>query len=200
VLYSYVVRWDHGFAPNPFHGFCTVATCKPSIRKKAKEGHWVLGTGGAKRGYAGKAIFLMRITKIETFDSYWLGERYKSKKPTMNGSLEQRFGDNIYHRDAAGVWVQADSRHSWDGDSNDINLKRDTAKTDRVLVSDKFTYWGENAPTIPAHLKEFVISRPGWKDDFSQERVAELVAWAKTEGGPGLLGDPIEWKYERYWR
>lgn len=34
VLFSYIVRWDHGFAPNPFHGICSLATCKPGIRKK----------------------------------------------------------------------------------------------------------------------------------------------------------------------
>jgi hypothetical protein len=34
MLYSYVVRWDHGFAPNPFYETCTVATCKPYIAKR----------------------------------------------------------------------------------------------------------------------------------------------------------------------
>src|SRR5712671_5339411 len=32
-LYSYVVARDFGFAPNPFFGVCTLATCKPDIRK-----------------------------------------------------------------------------------------------------------------------------------------------------------------------
>ena len=27
-IYAYVVTHDNGFAPNPFHGFCTLATCK----------------------------------------------------------------------------------------------------------------------------------------------------------------------------
>jgi hypothetical protein len=34
---------DTGFAPNPFHDFLTLATCKPDIRKKAQIGDWVLG-------------------------------------------------------------------------------------------------------------------------------------------------------------
>ena len=37
-LYSYIVAVDSGFAPNPFHGFCTIATCKPRIRKTAEIG------------------------------------------------------------------------------------------------------------------------------------------------------------------
>ena len=32
-LYSYIVARDFGFAPNPFYGFCTLATCKPKIAK-----------------------------------------------------------------------------------------------------------------------------------------------------------------------
>jgi hypothetical protein len=37
-IFVYVVKHDGGFAPNPFHGFCTLACCKPKIRKGAKEG------------------------------------------------------------------------------------------------------------------------------------------------------------------
>ena len=32
-VYMYVVDRDFGFAPNPFHGVRTLATCKPPIRK-----------------------------------------------------------------------------------------------------------------------------------------------------------------------
>jgi len=41
-LYSYVVRYDSGFAPNPFGGYCTLATCKPEIRKTAQLGDWLV--------------------------------------------------------------------------------------------------------------------------------------------------------------
>ena len=37
TLYSYTVAADTGFAPNPFHGFCTLACCKPGIRRTAQE-------------------------------------------------------------------------------------------------------------------------------------------------------------------
>lgn len=30
--FCYVIPYDTGFAPNPFHGLCTLATCKPQIR------------------------------------------------------------------------------------------------------------------------------------------------------------------------
>lgn len=42
-VFIYVVDRDFGFAPNPFHGYCTLATCKPGIRKSAAMGDWVVG-------------------------------------------------------------------------------------------------------------------------------------------------------------
>tara|TARA_R110002049_G_scaffold84688_1_gene215529 strand:- start:206 stop:811 length:606 start_codon:yes stop_codon:yes gene_type:complete len=200
TLFSYVVRWDHGFAPNPFHGICTLATCKPLIRRKAKIGDWVLGTGSAERKFQGRAIFLMHIDELSRFDDYWMNPRFVRKRPTMNGSLKQRFGDNIYHHDEGGAWVQADSRHSRDGHANDKNLARDTNTTDRVLIASDFMYWGEAAPKIPKSLQKFVIARPGWEENFTQVEIEQLVDWAKSHEQQGQVGDPLEWQYERWWR
>ena len=35
-VFSYVGASDSGFAPNPFHGTCTLASCKPQIRRSVK--------------------------------------------------------------------------------------------------------------------------------------------------------------------
>jgi hypothetical protein len=35
TVFSYVVAKDGGFAPKPFHAFCTLACCKPKIRETA---------------------------------------------------------------------------------------------------------------------------------------------------------------------
>jgi len=61
-LYIYVVDRDFGFAPNPFHGFCTLATCKPIIRGNATVGDWIMGVGGTRLNATGKCIYLMKIT------------------------------------------------------------------------------------------------------------------------------------------
>ena len=45
-LYSYIIKSDLGFSPNPFWGKCTLACCKPVIRKTAKPGDWVVGIRG----------------------------------------------------------------------------------------------------------------------------------------------------------
>ena len=35
-LMAYIVRHDSGFSPNPFGGVCTLACCKPAIRRSAE--------------------------------------------------------------------------------------------------------------------------------------------------------------------
>ena len=42
-LYSYILTHDTGFSPNPFFGYCTLACCKPDIRRVAKVGDWIVG-------------------------------------------------------------------------------------------------------------------------------------------------------------
>jgi Nucleotide modification associated domain 2 len=199
MLASYVVRWDHGFAPNPFYGTCTLATCKPAIRKRAEVGDWVLGTGSAQRDFAGRAIFLMKVGEIICFDDYWDAPSFDRKRPVMNGSLKQRFGDNIYHHNEVGAWLQEDSRHSQDGSVNDHNLVRDTATTDRVLMGTDFIYWGDTAPSIPKSLMNFVISHPGYANRFADADIDALVNWAYGLGARGQVGDPLEWRWESSW-
>ena len=63
-LYSYIIARDYGFAPNPFYGFCTLATCKPNIRKSASVGDWVIGTGTKKKNRDGHLVFAMRVTEV----------------------------------------------------------------------------------------------------------------------------------------
>ena len=42
-IYSYVVAHDTGAAPNVDGGICTIAICKPAIRRNAQEGDWIVG-------------------------------------------------------------------------------------------------------------------------------------------------------------
>ena len=99
-LYIYVVVRDFGFAPNPFHGYCSLATCKPGIRKVAQIGDWVMGVGGGRLQATGRCIYLMKVSEILNFDKYWSDKRFRVKKPVRNGSPVMMVGDNIYHRDA----------------------------------------------------------------------------------------------------
>ena len=190
-LFSYVVVRDYGFAPNPFFGRCTLATCKPHVRKAANVGDWVIGTGSKERGREGHLVFAMKVTEWMTFDRYWGDARFACKKPNLAGSKKQAFGDNIYRRDGRG-WKQADSHHSYsDGRANQNNIRRDTG-VDCVLVSDDFVYFGGTGPEIPGRLD--VCKRgPGHRCKFSGAVVGAVDEWLSGLER-GFVGRPGDWE------
>lgn len=196
-LYSYVVARDFGFAPNPFYGFCTLATCKPEIRRTAQIGDWVVGTGSKRKSRDGHLVFAARVKEAMGFDEYWADPRFASKRPSLRGSLKQAFGDNIYHRQAGG-WAQANSHHSLrDGTANPENVEHDT-RTDRVLVSDHFAYWGGEGPEIAADFRDWdgvdvSLGRQGHRCNFPDELVAQFVEWLELMGMGGYSGKPGDW-------
>jgi hypothetical protein len=184
----YVVDRDFGFAPNPFHGCCTLATCKPGIRSRAEIGDWVFGMGGRRLGAIGKCLFAMRVTQKITFNDYWSEPEHRDKKPVRNGSNRMLVGDNIYHYDSkARQWRQADSHHSnSDGSVNQHNLRNDT-KTDKVLLSRHFFYFGMKAPVVPERLLAAIGFANGRNYRvFDADACVKLIQWLHTSY-PSLL-------------
>jgi len=186
-VYAYVIARDFGFAPNPFHGVCTLATCKPGIRKAATVGDWILGVGGKKLGPTHrKCILLMKVSEKISFQNYWDDPRFSLKKPCRNGSHVKMLGDNIYHKNANGQWIQDDSHHSNpDGTTNQVNLYRDTGTSDQVLISNYFFYFGENA--IPVDLASIE-----YKSGLGFKKINLSV----SKEGRSL----IESVYKNYWK
>lgn len=196
-LFSYVVARDYGFAPNPFYGVCTLATCKPAIRRVASVGDWIVGTGSSLRKRNGFLVYVMCVTETMTFNEYWEDERFRQKRPHLRGSKKQAFGDNIYFRDASGNWHQQNSHHSnEDGSPNMRNIRRDT-QTDRVLISTDFAYWGGSGPEIPQAFRDYdgidICARRHHKSQFPEALVTDFVGWFRSLGAQGFLGAPLDW-------
>jgi hypothetical protein len=189
-IYSYVVARDFGFAPNPFHGYCTLATCKPNIREKASVGDLVIGT--RKSPNSTQVVFLMFVTEILTFEQYWNDERFRRKQPTFDSSLKNAFGDNIYHLDEAGQWIQEDSHHTYEDGSLCIDNLRTDTKSNRVLISNDFAYWGSSSIELPEYLRPLVKRGPGHKTLFDAEFKEQVVQWAYQQSR-GVFGTPINW-------
>ena len=195
-LHSYVVARDYGFAPNPFYGFCTLATCKPDMRKSAAVGDWIVGTGSKSKARDGRLMYAMRVSEILSFERYWEDSRFRQKRPNLHGSMKQAFGDNIYHRDPnTGQWRQMDSHHSLiNGEYNQANIDRDT-KANKVLISDDFVYWGGDGPEIP-EFRGYSICKKGMghKANFPDEVIQEFIDWVRNLGIVGYSGTPLDWK------
>ncbi|WP_428381408.1 hypothetical protein [Nevskia ramosa] len=200
-IHSYVVRYDSGFAPNPFYGYCTLATCKPPIRRGAVIGDWVVGSGSNARGIrrGGHLVYAMQVTETKTFDEYAVDPRFHAKKPYRNGSRKQSCGDNIYHRDVpSAAWQQRDSFHSLpDGSLNPRHVARDTG-VNRVLISSDFVYFGGEGPQFPENLKDgkgrhICKSGIGLTTFDDLQLFADFQQWIHSLGESNYRGPPYEW-------
>ena len=83
-LFSYIVTHDAGFAPNPFWGYCTLACCKPKIRKTAQKGDWIVGLSPKAKG--NKIIYAMQVEEILPFEKYFHDKRFADKIPKNYGT------------------------------------------------------------------------------------------------------------------
>jgi Nucleotide modification associated domain 2 len=199
-IYSYIVARDFGFAPNPFFGWCTLATCKPVIRRTARVGDWIMGTGSADKERAGRAIYAMQVDAAMTFGEYWADPRFARKHPDLSASRKLAFGDNIYSPGEGGGWRQLDSHHSLhDGKPNPVNIVADT-KTNRVLVSRNHIYWGDDGPMVPTELRSFgddqediCCKTQGHRCCFGSDLVAATACWLMGFEDRGLQGRPADW-------
>lgn len=197
-LRSYVVAGDKGVAPNPFYGFCTLALCKWEIRKGARVGDWIVGTGSASKGVGlgGHLVYAMKVMEILGFDDYFHDPRFQVKKPDDKGDRQQKCGDNIYWLEN-GVWKQLPGSNHGPGD-----MEHDT-KSDRVLISTDYVYFGCKAPKIPedmASAEKSIVHRNQGKRNFNSDKPsdAEMIAnfeeWIRSFGKTGIVGDPINWR------
>lgn len=104
-LYSYTVRVDDGAALNPYGGVCTFTICKPTIRRTAKVGDWIVGLGpkgSPTRGDLSKhviyAIEVSRILSLADYNAHSAKQlRCKIPQWTTGAPFEHMVGDCIYY-------------------------------------------------------------------------------------------------------
>jgi hypothetical protein len=184
TLYSYIVTHDTGFAPNPFFGHCTLACCKPEIRKQATEGDWIVGLTPRAKGKGNKIVYFMRVDEKMDFQGYWRDRRFRRKMPRYDKDLQVRCGDNIYEPLPNGEFRQLRSMHSNDEAEDPVRKAHDLGGR-YVLVSETFAYFGSKVLTLPPELSELAVGR-GHTCRFSDHVKAEFMQ---------LVGD---WKFGVY--
>lgn len=186
TLFSYIVRYDDGFAPNPFMGFCTLACCKPVIRRLAREGDYVVGLGS--KGEGNRLVYAMRVTEAPmTFEEYWQDPRFRVKRPDMSAGGEKALGDNIYHWDGD-EWVQAWSQHNPNRVTDPGHLRTDISGA-HALISDDFTYWGDEGPPLPPSLTDLITGR-GHKSRSNDHLIPAFERWFNGRKERGRVGMP----------
>lgn len=195
MLYAYVISRDYGFAPNPFGPYCTLATCKPRIRLSAQIGDWVVGTGSAAKevGMGGRLVYAMQVAEKLSYAQYWDDQRFCYKRPVMNGSLKQKYGDNIYRYDPTlDRLVQVNSHHSLeDGATNEKNYTTDTGGR-YALIASRFWYFGREALPIPVPVADTIVHHGiGHSIIADGPTIDALAAWLSSLPGSGYVGKPL---------
>ena len=205
--FRYKIEHDWGFAPNPFHGTLSLATCKADIRgcKNLEIGDWVVGFGSKAMNNLGMLVYAMKVEEILTFDQYYEDPRFQCKKPVKTGSLVQMYGDNVYHTDKSAnpirQYIQDECAHSHDDWSfYQDHYDRDT-KCDKVLLSRNFYYFGDHYIEIPEEFSYIKLNPENMRGNMyyrdlegENAKITAFTEWLDKNYGKGIHGDPCNWK------
>lgn len=189
-IYSYVVKFDTGFAPNPFWGALTVACCKPAIRRTAKPGDIIVGLSRAEQG--NRVVFVAHIAETLTYTQYWADRRFRLKRPKMGQTtdLANRVGDNIYEPLSGGRFRQRPSQHS-NGEAEHIGNKEHDLGGMSVLVARDFSYFGGDAIRLPSRFADLIVGR-AHKCRFPETLVQAVDRW-RQKLPKGVEAAPHRW-------
>lgn len=188
-LFSYIVKHDTGFSPNLFHGCCTLACCKPAIRRTAKKGDWVIGLTPKEDG--NRIVYLMRVDEPpETFAEYWQDKRFKAKRPRYDADVVAKCGDNIYEPQGSGH-RQLQSMHSNGLLENHENKAHDLGGK-YVLISETFAYFGSQPLELPHELTPLIPGR-GHRSRFPDEVKEAFISFTQAVTF-GIHAAPHTWK------
>jgi hypothetical protein len=179
-VYSYVVKAISGFAPNPYWGWCTLACCKPKIRKTAVPGDWIIGLAPKSKG--SQVVYVMQVDEVLTIDGYWHDKRFAVKRPDWQGQSAAMKGDNIYEPLGGGEYRQLRSLHSRTGaggifEEDAFHKERDLSG-EHVLISQSFAYYGERQKFLPPSLNTLRVGR-GHRSRFPDNVIEEAIEFAK---------------------
>lgn len=185
-LFSYCIPVDDGAAPNPFWGVCSLAICKPKIRRAARLGDWVVGTGSKRSpigDISGYVVYAMQVTRRVTMRDYDRITRTElpGKLPDWDSpDFRRRVGDSIYDFST----TPATARRSV---HDERNRKKDLSG-EYALLSTHFYYFGDRPVELPEELRPIIKAGQGHRR-IQDERIDQFVTW--LESLEVVQGEPV---------
>ena len=200
-LFSYKMTHDTGFAPNPFWGILTIATCKPCIRRAntKNKGDWIAGF--TSKELCGdlvdkeKLIYLMQIEEKIAFADYFVDSRFTCKIPKLGeAQCIYRAGDNIYRPICSNPSDCNDFEQLFNPYHNENNKIKDLSGK-YVLASKRFFYFGREAFIIPDNARPKVPRSQSahgvqTRDKF---RTQNFIDYIVNNWEEGVHGEPHSW-------
>jgi hypothetical protein len=198
-LFSYKMTDDTGFAPNPFWGMLTLATCKPEIRRTKREEDWIAGfTSKALCGDPvgqEKLIYLMEITKKEQLRYYFTSQDFRDKKPLDGCHHVCKIGDNIYQPLCVNASASEDFKRLPEAlyHCTESNKQKDLGGG-FVLISTKFFYFGGEALRIPDKVRPELPTGQSAHGSRTRDetRARDFINYV-SQRGIGIHGAPHRW-------
>ena len=195
-LFTYTIPVDDGAAPNPFGGMCSLAICKPGIRRVAEKGDWVAGLGSKRApggDRSGHLVYAMRVEEVLTLKEYdqQAPAKWPYRIPNMTSAdLWERLGDCIYDYSKR-TPSQRLSVHGPINVETDLNGKN-------VLISRDFYYLGRSAIKLPDYLQAICHQTQGHRSDSNAPYFERFVSWLRNlPFAPGQMHDwpdfTVEW-------
>lgn len=217
-LYSYVIESDIGFAPNPYDGICSLACCKPALRRSVgghilrlsaapdimlmreqfpnlirEQNIWI--TAVASRGLSQKnsisyrsLVYMMQVTDILDYASYY--KSYPQKRPDRSDPTSWKaVGDNIYTNNDFETARQLSSMHSNNDGTQNVEQMRHDLGGKFVLLSDHFIYFGSNAREVP-FADDLKNGRGHQVQGYRAETIAAMECLLNGEWGPYFEKSP----------
>lgn len=152
----------------------------------------------------GSIVYIMQVTDIEDFFSYWENEKYSCKKPDEECFIKnadcsysyKNCGDNIYelYRDKSAVTIHP-SFHYHPGENFVGTISHDLSG-EYVLISDNFIYYGANATNEYKGKLHSGIGHSVLKDN---NRLEQFVSQEIKKYEKRILGQPINSDVNFYW-
>lgn len=159
-IFRYVVRVDCGSAPRPYGGFCTLAICKPKIRKAAAVGDWIVGF----RSHASdQVVYAMQVAERLSFQQYWTDARFQDRRPHASP-----IPDNIYCQQESGEFQQVPNPVHDEG-----NIAGDLSGY-YVLIGTRFWYFGAASVALPTELIH-LVPYPRGHSVYKNRRADDIV-------------------------
>ena len=182
-LYSYIVRIDDGAAPNPFNGMCSLAICKPAIRRTAKVGDWIVGLGAiappSGTDLSGRVVYAMRVGEILTLREYdsFAKQRWPYRIPDIRSAeLSRKLGDCIYDYSEGGESPKLrPSVHTAANMATDLS-------GEKVLLSWEYFYFGREAICLPEELHPIIHQGQGHRRPSNDDYLDSFVEWIQNCG------------------
>ena len=186
-LFTYKVAHDAGNAPNPYHGVCTLAICKPAIRRVAKPSDVVVGFGCGSDER--RIVYCMEVEHVISWQTYVDACRGKVR---LNGIAESMLRNKIpAAMNATGdcIWTSGvafeEALPSWSRHAGEGTFGVDVSSGRNVILSTRYWYFGRGdrfAIQLPPDLSlDRLIPGRGHQSDVNQRYRDDFVRFFNAE-------------------